>query len=61
MPLSPTGASPLSSVVQAMRPGQLLCGGKLSQDLQALAREQGVPVCDYFAREELAAERCTHS
>lgn len=47
---------PLSSVVQAMRPGQLLCGGKLSQDLQALAREQGVPVCDYFAREELAVK-----
>lgn len=47
---------PLSSVVQAMRPGQLLCGGKLSQDLQALARELGVPVCDYFAREELAVK-----
>lgn len=47
---------PLATVVQALRPGQILCGGKLSPPVQELALEQGAAVYDYFAREELAVK-----
>ena len=47
---------PLAAVVQAMRPGQILCGGKLTPELQQLARDRDIAVYDYFAREELAVK-----
>lgn len=47
---------PLAAVVQAMRPGQILCGGKLTTELQQLAQERDIAVFDYFAREELAVK-----
>lgn len=47
---------PLAAVVQAMRPGQILCGGKLTPELQQLARDRDIGVYDYFAREELAVK-----
>ena len=47
---------PLAAVVQAMRPGQILCGGKLTPELQQLAQDRDIAVYDYFAREELAVK-----
>jgi dipicolinate synthase subunit A len=46
----------LPDLVAAMRPGQLLCGGKLPPSLVKLARARGILVADYFAREELAVK-----
>jgi len=54
-PLSSKKA-PLESVFQAMRPGQILCAGKLSPALAEQARERGLLVYDYFGREELAVK-----
>lgn len=47
---------PLESVFQAMRPGQILCAGKLGPALAEQARERGLLVYDYFDREELAVK-----
>ena len=47
---------PLSAVVERLRPGQLLCGGKLTEKLIQAAQEKGCRVFDYFAREELAVK-----
>lgn len=44
----------LSEVLDAMRPGQLLCAGRISPLLEEAARTRGVRLIDYFAREELA-------
>jgi dipicolinate synthase subunit A len=46
----------LPDLVAAMRPGQLLCGGKLPPSLVKLARAREILVADYFAREELAVK-----
>lgn len=53
--------APLSShpprpeqILDAMRPGQLLCAGKVSPELKAAAEARGLRLVDYFAREELA-------
>lgn len=45
---------PLAKVLAALRPGQVLCAGKVGAELQILAEEKGVRLFDYFAREELA-------
>ena len=45
---------PLSQVIDAMAPGQLLCAGRAGQELRALAQARGVELVDYFHREELA-------
>lgn len=47
---------PLAAVLQAMRPGQILCGGKLTQELKDMAQQRGIDVYDYFAQEELAVK-----
>ncbi len=48
------GTHPLEEVFAALRPGQVLCGGKVSQRAAALAAARGLTLHDYFAREELA-------
>ena len=45
---------PLGEIVRAMEPGQLLCAGMADEGLRGLARERGLVLRDYFAREELA-------
>ena len=52
-PLSPVRCT-LGEIVDALRPGQLLCAGMAGPRLEALARERGLVLRDYFAREELA-------
>ena len=47
---------PVEAVIRSMRPGQLLCAGKLPPQAVTLARQQEVRVHDYFAREELAVK-----
>lgn len=44
----------LAEVLDALRPGQLLCAGMAGDDLKRLADERGLVLRDYFAREELA-------
>ncbi len=44
----------LRQVFDALVPGQLVLAGKADPGLHALARERGVLLLDYFAREELA-------
>ena len=44
----------LNEVLDAMRPGQLLCAGRIPPFLEEAARVRGVQLVDYFAREELA-------
>ena len=46
---------PLGEILSMLRPGQLVCAGMADEGLRALAREHGVTLRDYFAREELAA------
>ena len=45
---------PLAELLDALRPGQLLCGGMLPPALLAKAESRGLVTVDYFAREELA-------
>ena len=44
----------LRQVFDALVPGQLVLAGKADSGLHTLARERGVRLLDYFAREELA-------
>ena len=44
----------ISSVLEALRPGQLLCAGRVSPGLRQEAEERKLRLVDYFAREELA-------
>lgn len=44
----------LAEVLDALRPGQLLCAGMAGEELAGMARERGLVLRDYFAREELA-------
>ncbi|MGN1004486.1 MAG: dipicolinate synthase subunit DpsA [Oscillospiraceae bacterium] len=52
-PLS-KAAHPLSQVLDALRPGQILCAGRVDSGTLAMAQERGLVLHDYFAREELA-------
>lgn len=45
---------PVSELLEAMRPHQLLCGGQLPSDLLARGAARGILTADYFQREELA-------
>ena len=45
---------PLAGVLDALRPGQVICAGKVDPNTAALAAERGLVLHDYFAREELA-------
>lgn len=45
---------PLMKILDALRPDQILCAGKVDANTLATARERGLRVFDYFAREELA-------
>ena len=44
----------LTQVLDALRPGQLVCAGMVGDTLRKLAQERGLVLRDYFAREELA-------
>lgn len=44
----------LEEVLNALRPGQLVCAGMVGKGLKAMAAERGLVLRDYFAREELA-------
>lgn len=44
----------LTAVLDALRPGQVVCAGKVAPELAAQAAERGLHLYDYFAREELA-------
>ena len=44
----------LTEVLDALRPGQLVCAGMVGDELRKLAEERELELRDYFAREELA-------
>ncbi len=44
----------LDQVLDALRPGTLVCAGMVSPSLAAEAQRRGLKLVDYFAREELA-------
>ena len=44
----------LGEILEAMRPGQLLCAGMAGPELKSQAQCRGILLRDYFAREELA-------
>ncbi len=44
----------VAEVLDALSPGQMVCGGRVDPVTAALAGERGIAVLDYFAREELA-------
>ena len=44
----------LATVLDALRPGQVVCAGRASPELLALAEERQLRLFDYFRREELA-------
>lgn len=44
----------LEGVFAALRPGQVICAGRVDPGTQAMARDRGLVLHDYFAREELA-------
>ncbi len=52
-PLS-TRRLPLDTVLDALRPGQLVCAGMVSPTLAQEAQRRELRLVDYFAREELA-------
>jgi len=43
----------MDDILSMMRPGQLVCAGKVSAALNGQAEEHGLVLRDYFAREEL--------
>lgn len=51
-PLSDT-VLPVSQVFAALHPAQTICGGRIDPDTFALAADHGLPLLDYYAREEL--------
>lgn len=52
-PLS-AGRHSLAQVLDSLRSGQMICGGRVSREAAALAEERGLVLRDYFRREELA-------
>lgn len=53
-PLSAVKQYPLSHVLDALRPSQVICAGMVSPQVAAMAADRGLTLHDYFAREELA-------
>lgn len=45
---------PLAQILDALRPGQILCAGRVDSRTLSMAQERGLILHDYFAREELA-------
>ena len=45
---------PLAPILDRLSPRQFLCGGLVGGEAEELARERGLTIHDYFAREELA-------
>ncbi|WP_251317404.1 dipicolinate synthase subunit A N-terminal domain-containing protein [Flintibacter muris] len=45
---------PLAPILDQLVPHQFLCGGRVDQSVYAMAKERGLVIYDYFAREELA-------
>lgn len=52
-PLS-SGRFPLAGILDRLRPGQVVCAGRVNPAAQELAAQRGLTLHDYFAREELA-------
>lgn len=52
-PLS-EGKHPLSRLLDVLRPSQVVCAGMVTPQVNAMAADRGLTLCDYFAREELA-------
>ncbi len=52
-PFSST-AIPLATLLGHLRPGQVVCAGKVDDDLSRLAQLHDLALWDYFTREELA-------
>ncbi len=48
------GGHELAEILDALRPGQLVCAGMAGEELERMAAERGLVLRDYFAREELA-------
>lgn len=44
------------AVMDALRPGQCVCAGRVTPELAEYAKEKGIVLRDYFAREELAVK-----
>ena len=49
---------PLPLILDQLHPHQVICGGRVSAADTALARERGLTIVDYLAREELAIANC---
>ncbi len=47
-------AHPLALLLDTLRPGQIICAGKVDPYTYSMAQERGLVLHDYFAREELA-------
>jgi len=45
---------PLHTLLDALAPGQLVCAGRVDEDLKARSGARGLTLIDYFEREELA-------
>lgn len=52
-PLS-AGTYPLAGILDALRPGQVVCAGMVDSSLAGMAASRGLILHDYFRREELA-------
>lgn len=51
-------STPISHVLDHLHTRQVICGGRLDPATTALARERGLTIVDYLAREELAVANC---
>jgi hypothetical protein len=53
---APLSSAPhtLVSILDALRPGQIVCAGRVTPETAAMAEERGLVLQDYFSREELA-------
>ena len=49
---------PLLNVLDALSPGQFICGGRVDPATDALAQERGLSLHDYYTREELVVANC---
>ena len=48
------GQCPLAGVLDALRPGQVVCAGMVDSRISNMAASRGLILHDYFRREELA-------
>lgn len=51
---SSAGRYPLAAVLDVLRPGQIICAGRVNAEASAMASAHGLTLHDYFAREEFA-------